>query len=96
MLADADVHFLKWSLGAVLRWRGPKISPNIPTLTIAAGKDLILPSRRMRAAHVVESAGHTVNVTHSAEVHLIIADWLAEQVKNDHRTYNQAYGQLAS
>jgi pimeloyl-ACP methyl ester carboxylesterase len=96
MLADADVHFLKWSLGAVLRWSGPHISPNIPTLTIAAGKDLILPSRRMRAAHVVESAGHTVNVTHAADVNRIIADWLAEQAKNDHRTYNQAYGQPAS
>jgi len=76
MLKDADVHFLKWSLGAVLRWPGATLPPTVPVLTIAAERDLIVPRRLARADHTVAGAGHTVNVTHAAEVNRLITDWL--------------------
>lgn len=81
MLGDADTQFLKWSLGAVLKWTGPERLADVPTLTIQAECDLILPCRFSKADHVIAGAGHTVNVTHPAEVNRIISDWLADRAQ---------------
>lgn len=91
MLGNADVHFLKWSLRAVLKWNGPERVVNVPTLRIAAARDLIVPSRLNPSDYVVAGAGHTVNITHADEVNRIIARWLAEQDEAPPATYNSSY-----
>ena len=96
MLGDADVHFLKWSLRAILHWPGPAKIADVPMLWIYAQRDLILPRPKHHAGVVVPGAGHTVNVTHAAEVNAIITAWLAEHAETDRPTYNHSYGQPAT
>lgn len=79
MLADADPKFLKWSLRAILTWPGPKKVADVPTLWIHAERDFIVPYGRKMPGVVVPGAGHTVNVTHAAQVNRIISAWLDER-----------------
>ena len=79
MVADTDPKFLKWSLGASLAWPGPVKVAAVPTLWIHGGRDLIVSNARDIPGVIVPGAGHTVNVTHAAEVNQIISDWLKLQ-----------------
>jgi pimeloyl-ACP methyl ester carboxylesterase len=76
MLRDADPHFLRWSLWALLRWPGPQRTVNVPVLELHGVNDRILPCRLCRPDHVIPNAGHLMNVTHAAEVNRLIAQWL--------------------
>jgi len=96
MLADSDPRFLKWSLRAVLTWQGPQIIAKVPMLWIHAGRDFIIPYAKAIPGVVVADAGHTVNMTHAAEVNRIISDWLDEQANQPAAPYNIPYEQPAT
>jgi pimeloyl-ACP methyl ester carboxylesterase len=78
MLLATSPKFMRWSIQAVASW--PGAGPlETPTLRIHGGRDRIIPLRRSHCHHVIEGAGHVVNMTHAAEVNQLIQAW-TEQV----------------
>ena len=76
MLRDSDPAFLKWSLQALLTWRGPQRPITVPVLQVHGEKDRVLPSRLATPDHIISGAGHVMNVTHAEELNRLIADWI--------------------
>jgi pimeloyl-ACP methyl ester carboxylesterase len=77
MRADASPRFMKWSACALMRWTPP--TPNelkLPILHIHGSRDRVIPLRRVRPDHVIDGAGHLMNVTHAAEVNRLIDAWI--------------------
>jgi pimeloyl-ACP methyl ester carboxylesterase len=74
-LADTSPSFLRWGIGALLRWTPPPALP-CPVCQIHGGRDRILPCRRASPDLIIPGAGHLVNVTHAAEVNRFILERL--------------------
>jgi pimeloyl-ACP methyl ester carboxylesterase len=71
MAREAPVDVVLWGMRAILDWRGAPV-PACRTLRIHGRRDRIIPALGVTADHVVEGAGHLVNMTHAAEVNTLI------------------------
>lgn len=76
MLRDTSPAFLKWSLRAVLAWPGPAEPPKVPVLHVHGSADRVLLCRRGSPDHVIDAAGHIMNVTHAQELNRVVSEWV--------------------
>jgi pimeloyl-ACP methyl ester carboxylesterase len=75
MLCDASPALLRWSMHALLGWRGHD-QPLPPMIHIKGDRDQVLPVSLCRPTHVVRGAGHLMNMTHAAEVNVLLDGFL--------------------
>lgn len=72
MLREAPPDFIHWAAGAVGRWR-PDPLLEVPVLRIHGSHDRVLPPSPEDELHLVEGAGHLLNMTHAEEVNAFLA-----------------------
>jgi len=74
MLKQASPVFLKWSMGAVLKWNNKIIPQNV--FIITGDKDKVFGHRRIKDAIIVKGGTHIMLFDRSAEVLNIVKDVL--------------------
>jgi len=57
-------------------WEAPALR-GVPTLRIHGTRDMLITPMSKRGTTLIEGAGHTVNMTHSAEVNRLLARFLS-------------------
>lgn len=77
MARTAPTNFAIWSLGAIARWKGVE-DPGVPVCSIHGTADRIIPASTAKCAHLVEGAGHLVNMTHADIVNRLIERCMME------------------
>lgn len=77
MLFATDSRFMRWCIRALLTWKGVELGP-LPVLHIHGAKDRIIPLCNVHPDHVIDGAGHVVNMSHPKEVNVVIEQWLAK------------------
>jgi len=78
MFRDADPRFVKWAIGAVLRWRPGPPSAGVPVRQIHGAKDRVLPAARAQADVLIPGGGHVINLTHAEQVNRFLRDVVGE------------------
>ena len=73
IISNADAHFIKWSIGAILRWKDKVRPKNI--FHIHGSNDKILPIRYTKPDVVIKNGSHFMVWTKAGEVskHLVVA-----------------------
>jgi len=74
MLKQVSPVFLKWSMGAVLKWNNKSIPQNV--FIITGDKDKVFGHRRIKDAIIVKGGTHIMLFDRSAEVLNIVKDLL--------------------
>jgi pimeloyl-ACP methyl ester carboxylesterase len=72
MVRDCSAERFRWSVQALLRWDGHD-DPIAPIVHIKGDRDNVLPHHLCRPTHLVQGAGHLMNMTHAPRVNEIIA-----------------------
>jgi pimeloyl-ACP methyl ester carboxylesterase len=67
MLARTPLAFIRWASAAIFTWPGLEQLP-MPIVHIHGARDRIIPVRRVKPDHVIEGAGHLLNITHAEVV----------------------------
>lgn len=67
MFRDADSHFMRWAIGAILDWN-PAPLEGIPLLQIHGEKDRMIPAAKVQADEVIPGGGHFINLTEAERV----------------------------
>ena len=67
MYRDADSHFMRWAIGAILDWN-PSPLEGIRILQIHGEKDRLIPVARVQADEVISGGGHFINLTEAERV----------------------------
>lgn len=75
ILADTDLVFFRWAMGAIVNWKNDAVSGGI---RIHGTKDKILPLRG-KPEYIIPKSGHFMILTHGKEVSKLIA----KQLKQD-------------
>lgn len=75
IITRSDARFVKWSIGAILHWKGEARPPHL--YHIHGEKDKILPIRYTRPDAVVKNGSHFMVWTKAAEVSRLLAAALA-------------------
>lgn len=70
LIRESDNHFIKWAIDAILHWENKNLPPAY--FHIHGSRDEILPIRFTRPTHVIKNAGHTMVLTHAAQVNQIL------------------------
>jgi pimeloyl-ACP methyl ester carboxylesterase len=70
MLKNTSPVFLKWSMGAVLRWDNRVIPPNVYQLS--GDKDAVFPYKKLKAAEIVRGGTHIMIFDKAKEVNKIL------------------------
>ncbi|MGA2068793.1 MAG: hypothetical protein ABSG86_27745 [Thermoguttaceae bacterium] len=73
MFRDADPHFMRWAVGAILRWR-PAPLEGIPVRAIHGARDRLIPACRVEADEIVPGGGHLINLTHADAVNRFLRE----------------------
>lgn len=73
ILADTDLGFFRWAMGAIVNWKNDAVSNGI---RIHGTKDKILPLRG-KPEYIIQKSGHFMILTHGKEVSEIIGEKLA-------------------
>jgi pimeloyl-ACP methyl ester carboxylesterase len=79
MLYATGSSFVLWCLRAIHSWQGAD-GLHMPILQIHGRKDRIIPLRGVKPDHVIDGAGHIVNMTHPEEVNQVISRWIDPSV----------------
>ncbi len=66
-LEDSDQQFMRWALGALLRW-STQPERTGPVLHIHGARDRILPARRTSPTQTIPGGGHVISLTHARAV----------------------------
>ena len=74
MLKKTPVTFLKWAMGAVLRWDNHVIPKN--TYLIDGEKDLVFPSKKLKNATIVKGGTHIMIFDKADEINKILREIL--------------------
>jgi len=77
ILSNSDVSFIRWAMGAILKWNNNASTTGI---RILGGKDRVLPQKR-KADLFIPSAGHLMIATHGKEVSSFIQSSLLKSPK---------------
>ncbi len=74
MFRESPDDFLIWTVNAIRRWNGfdGKFSP---VRQIHGRQDRLIPCRNVEPDAVIEDGGHTIILTHPAEVNSFIGEW---------------------
>jgi len=70
MLKNTSPKFLKWSMGAVLRWDNTIIPPNVYQIT--GDKDKVFPYKKLKAAEIIKGGTHIMIFDKAKQVNKII------------------------
>ena len=70
MLENTPPHFMKWALGAILRWENQTIPEKV--YHIHGDKDLVFPSRRIKDAAIIKGGSHIMILNRAKEIN----NWL--------------------
>ncbi len=70
MLKNTSPKFLKWSMGAVLRWDNRTIPPNVYQIT--GDKDKVFPYKKLKAAEIVNGGTHIMIFDKAKQINKIL------------------------
>ena len=76
MVRDCPAELFRWSVAALLKWDGHD-EPIASVTHIKGDRDIVLPHHLCRPTHLIEGAGHLMNLTHATQVNQIIANHLS-------------------
>jgi len=73
MVRGADLEMIRHGGRMIMQWAEP---PRIAcrTFHLHGGRDMLIPADAVRATHVVPTAGHLLNITHTGEVRAFIEE----------------------
>lgn len=75
MIREADPHFIRWSLTAVLEWE--QVDPPREIIHIHGTKDIVLPMRYTSPTHIIEGGSHLMIFDRAQDINAILAEILA-------------------
>ncbi|MCA0398047.1 MAG: alpha/beta hydrolase [Bacteroidetes bacterium] len=75
IIDDSDPAFIKWALGAILRWKTTQPAP--PMIHIHGDSDFLLPVRYVQPTFRIKKAGHLLVMNHAEEVNKILREVFA-------------------
>jgi pimeloyl-ACP methyl ester carboxylesterase len=70
MIRDADPHFIRWSLNAVLEWE--QFDPPGDIIHIHGTKDIVLPMRYTNPTHIVKGGSHLMIFDRASDINAIL------------------------
>jgi pimeloyl-ACP methyl ester carboxylesterase len=70
MLSKSSPKFLKWAMGAVLKWKNTTIPPNVYHIT--GDKDLVFNYKRIKNATIVKGGTHIMIFDRAKEINKIL------------------------
>lgn len=74
LIRDADPHFLRWAMGAVLNWQNKDKPTGL--IHIHGDKDEILPIRYTAPTHILHNGSHLMVLNKAEELNRILASIL--------------------
>lgn len=77
ILEDTDVHFIKWALNEIINWKNEEVLKNI--IQIHGDRDKVFPINNVNPDYIIEGGGHSMTITHSADVEKVIRGWSETQ-----------------
>jgi pimeloyl-ACP methyl ester carboxylesterase len=72
VIADADIPFCRWAIGAVMHWDSTETAPNI--IQIHGTKDKLLRMRYVKPDHIIPGGSHTMTLDKHAEVSALLKE----------------------
>lgn len=76
MFQESDPYFVKWAIGAILRWKPTQLD-GMPIRHIHGRKDRMILAARATADCVIPDGGHLINLSHFEQVNDFIRSVLA-------------------
>jgi pimeloyl-ACP methyl ester carboxylesterase len=76
MIRKTDTGFIRWAMGAILRWKNTGVPGKI--VHIHGTHDEVLPRRFTKPTHVISKGGHLMVLNRAAEINRILAEVLIE------------------
>ncbi len=76
MFKESDPYFVKWAIGAILRWKPTQLD-GMPISHIHGRRDRMILASRATADCVVPDGGHLINLSHVKQVNDFIRSVLA-------------------
>jgi pimeloyl-ACP methyl ester carboxylesterase len=77
-LARPETAFVRWAMGAVVRWRPSPATRRVRVFHIHGSADHVLPVERTRPDVIVPGGGHALSLFHPAVVNAFLADVLRQ------------------
>ena len=72
MFRAADPRFMRWAVGAIVRWEPPPLNAP-PVLQVHGARDLLIPLAEEKPDLLIPEGGHLVNLTHAQQVNGFLA-----------------------
>jgi pimeloyl-ACP methyl ester carboxylesterase len=76
VMADSDLHFTKWAINAVTKWRNLQIPENL--IRIHGNKDRVLPITSFKPDYVIQGGGHLMVANRAKDISAILNNELLE------------------
>lgn len=74
IITESDPRFIRWALGAIIRWKNTEVPEGI--YHIHGTKDHLLPFRYVRPTHPIPGGGHLLVMNRSNEVNMVLKEIL--------------------
>ena len=74
IIRESDPKFIKWAMGAILKWKGKELPASY--IHIHGTRDELLPMRYTRPTHSIQKGGHLMVLNHSSEINKILKEVL--------------------
>ena len=75
IIADTDPYFVKWAIGAILRWKETSMPTNVKHIHGTA--DRLLPHRLTKADHTIEGGTHIMTLYKHKEISVLLRKLIA-------------------
>ena len=75
MFQEADPEFVRWAIGAILRWQ-PTPPADTPVFHIHGQRDRMIRASTVTPDCLVPDGGHLINLSHAAQVNDLIHEVL--------------------
>ena len=76
IIKDSDDAFIRWAVGAILKWKNEDIPASI--MHIHGTKDRVLPIRFTNPTHIIHKGGHLMVMTRAKELNKILSTMLCQ------------------
>lgn len=76
-IRSADTGFIRWSLDAIVKWRGHHRPSSY--IHIHGSQDFILPTRFTGYTHLVKGGGHLMVLTRASDINRILAEAIGSE-----------------
>jgi pimeloyl-ACP methyl ester carboxylesterase len=76
MFQEADPEFVRWAIGAILRWQ-PTPPADMPVFHIHGRRDRMIRAAKVTPDVMVPDGGHLINLSHPGQVNDFIHKVLA-------------------